>query len=255
MRAFVASPEFRVRCVPVSDQPGQRHPTVHLDLPLGAAAIDVLLAPAIEALNAGGAITHVCCQGVPGETAYIALRDGRFPEKLAQCWTGAGFEVCGTTVYAIAPFGLEDEAAQHFVASLQDWLLGTLDESGSRYRVTTKRPSSLPPLPNIEEPDPELTSAIRRLIRQGSRAKFSDFARLKSGRDTWSQQKLDALRDLVKAPVIDAVGALDWPPSDLASVLRWTLRGLPVALAIRKVNTDRAIRANVGRGKVPTPRG
>ena len=74
------------------------------------------------------------------------------------------------------------------------------------------------------------------------RLRFGDFLALKAGRDEFSRLKLDALRARVSAEQREAAEAAF--PDDaklLAQALRWMLRGLHTAKAIRKVKTDAEI--------------
>jgi hypothetical protein len=44
---------------------------------------------------------------------------------------------------------MDKQAAILFQESLNDWINGNLDISGKKYKINTKRPNSLPELPNI----------------------------------------------------------------------------------------------------------
>ena len=71
---------------------------------------------------------------------------------------------------------------------------------------------------------------------------FKDFAKLKSGRDSFSGMKLPQLQDAL--PVDDwpsVVAAFIQDESAKASCCRWILRGLDCDKAIRKVRTDMEI--------------
>ncbi|HEY2827057.1 MAG TPA: hypothetical protein VGJ04_05595 [Pirellulales bacterium] len=68
---------------------------------------------------------------------------------------------------------------------------------------------------------------------------FGDFAKLKSGRDSFSKLKLPQLQDGVS--VMDQRSIAETFPqneSAQASCLRWIARGLDCKKAIRKVQTD-----------------
>lgn len=74
--------------------------------------------------------------------------------------------------------------------------------------------------------------------------KFSDYAALKAGRDTWSTVKLPSLLDALKAKGIEAELPDGYNQVDWAKTCRWCLRGLPYDKAIRKVQVDREITEN-----------
>jgi hypothetical protein len=68
---------------------------------------------------------------------------------------------------------------------------------------------------------------------------FGDFAKLKSGRDSFSGMKMPQLQDAISE--IDRrsiVAAFTHNESSQASCFRWMLRGLDSKKAIRKVQTD-----------------
>lgn len=245
--AFVANPQFREGFV----AKGLRapHPTVRVDLPSGPADIDEDLAPAIVALNAAGAVTVACCQGGGGRgLAYIALGSGAFPERLVRAWEAAGFAATFTSVHATSPFGMEDQAAAKLVESAQDWVEGRLDGTGARYRLSAKRPSSLPKLPPAPTgADPAIRGDVARLVRMGAKAKFRDFAQLRSGRDRYSSMRLPDLEAAVSPAALACLVALD--ETTRAKALRWVLRGLPADMAAHKVAVDAEVSANAAGGR------
>jgi hypothetical protein len=68
---------------------------------------------------------------------------------------------------------------------------------------------------------------------------FGDFAKLKSGRDSYSGMKIAQLQDAVS--MMDHSSIVETFPqneSAQASCLRWMMRGLDCQKAIRKVKTD-----------------
>lgn len=168
-----------------------RHMTKVLTLPGNGEVvhIDEKLLTGIQRLNELGFTTRFCCQGGSGHAiAYIALEPGKcFPPDLQRAWTGAGFEVTTSQVYAMVPAqeqapdgytsqetdvrprkrssmqfspellyawhgpgcrapashghaaplsGREQEVADNFCRSLNDWAQGQLDESGASYRLS-----------------------------------------------------------------------------------------------------------------------
>lgn len=245
-RVFLDQPDFRDTFLIVHVPPGPRHPTVSVTLPSGPAAIDTNLASAIISLNQAGAITQFCCQGGLGETGYITLKAGAFPPALTQAWTSAGFDMFGSTIYASAPVGLENEASQHWLQSLRDWMDNTLDLTGQRYQVTTPRPSSLPLLPT-DSPSKIVRQDIQRLIRKGAHAKFRNYVDLHSGRDEYSRLTYDVLIERLAETDTTPIIASDLSQADQASACRWVLRGLPVDMALYKLQVDRKIRTNTRR--------
>jgi hypothetical protein len=92
--------------------------------------------------------------------------------------------------------------------------------------------------------------ACGQLAKLGIRAKFGDFAKLKSGRDRFSVLKLADLRAAVGDAQAEEVASRmanhrDYDrDAETAKVLRWVLRGLSVGMAVRKAAVDREVAAN-----------
>ncbi|NEO09754.1 ribonuclease HI family protein [Moorena sp. SIO3I8] len=97
------------------------------------------------------------------------------------------------------------------------------------------------------KPVPKLANQISELIALGKNAKFKDFLKLKSGRDEFTSKRFPTLKEMVPSPVQDAIASAmaDADESTLARVYRWYLRGLPVDLAIRKVQVDLEVSENI----------
>jgi hypothetical protein len=259
LAAFAALPHYREQFLDNEDRRWLQHPTISTDLPhAGFVEIDELLAPAIRKLNTIGCRTVSSCQGVESKNgvpnlsveaacAYILLdRAGEpLPPELLRAWEGAGLLTSAYTVHTSAPYGLDAAAAVHFVDSLRDWLAGTLDVTGERYRLKETRKSSLPAIPVLPQVvlEAKQAKAIKALIRLGGKARFRDFAELRSGTDKWSKLRLPALREALGegfAPVAES--GLD--EEHQARMARWALRGLPSDMALRKVKTDMEIASN-----------
>jgi hypothetical protein len=96
------------------------------------------------------------------------------------------------------------------------------------------------PKQHLATPKSQSESALDRICNTpGKSLSFGDFAKLKSGRDSFSGMKLPQLQDAVS--VMDQrsiVEAFPQVESAQASCLRWVLRGLDCDKAIRKVQTD-----------------
>ena len=79
---------------------------------------------------------------------------------------------------------------------------------------------------------------VKRIVDKGKKAKFKDYALLRTRRDEFSRMKFDELYRRVDSYTIQAIKNKKFDDKQYATVLRWVLRGLPVHMAIRKVNTD-----------------
>jgi len=92
--------------------------------------------------------------------------------------------------------------------------------------------------------DPGCDGAIARLIKRGpKKARFGDFARLRSGRDRFSSMRTADLEGTVGEAVslLDAciqARAQELPAAERDKALRWMARGLPADMALRKVLVD-----------------
>lgn len=263
LAAFAAIPAYREQFLFSEGRDWVQHPTIPTDLPhVGFVEIDELLAPAVRKLNAIGCRTTGSCQGTESKNgvpfsgpdgsadvpcAYISLDTAgeSFPSELLHAWSAAGMQVSPHSVYANAPHGLHSVAAVHLIESLRDWLAGTLDETGSRYRLREKRRSSLPVIPALPQVvlESKQAKAIKVLIRLGNKARFRDYAALKSGTDKWSKMRLPALREAM-GDTFSAVTESGLDEEQQARLARWILRGLPADMALRKVRTDLEIASN-----------
>jgi hypothetical protein len=96
------------------------------------------------------------------------------------------------------------------------------------------------PEPRIAAPAPKSESALDRIINTRYESLgFGDFAKLKSGRDSFSGVKLPQLKDSVSEMDRNSIAeAFAHDESSQASCFRWMLRGLDSKKAIRKVQTD-----------------
>ncbi len=79
--------------------------------------------------------------------------------------------------------------------------------------------------------------------------RFGDFVALKSGRDEFSRLNYLALVERIPAADLEVIRQEFVSEKQRASVIRWMLRGLDLARAIRKVATDTEVAKNVRRAK------
>jgi hypothetical protein len=88
--------------------------------------------------------------------------------------------------------------------------------------------------PNIH---PQCAKAIERII-QMKNPQFPDFVSLKTyGNDLYSSMGWDQLQLYINEKTVTVVEQFE-DEANILSALRWTARGLPVQLAIRKVRAD-----------------
>ena len=96
------------------------------------------------------------------------------------------------------------------------------------------------PKPRASVPTPKSEFELDRIISMPYESlSFGDFAKLKSGRDSFSGLKLSQLQDGVSGMDRQTVvAAFPQNEASQASCLRWMLRGLDCRKAIRKVQVD-----------------
>lgn len=93
-------------------------------------------------------------------------------------------------------------------------------------------------------PAPPRAGPVARLLRKGGAVTDADLAGCRAGRDGWSAMALPALREAAgegASALVDA-SMPGGGAADVASALRWLLRGMDPALASRKVAVDASAR-------------
>ncbi len=102
-------------------------------------------------------------------------------------------------------------------------------------------------------PAPGLEAKINRLNKQGPQAKFKAFLELKvpGNRDQFSGMRYEKLKQQLSPEVYAALdGAVGGDVTLVTKAMRWYLRGLTPELAIRKIEVDAEVSANVSRKHV-----
>jgi ribonuclease HI len=94
------------------------------------------------------------------------------------------------------------------------------------------------------KPNYSTAKQIKRIIELNSNTKFSDFAKLKSGYDRFSDLTLANLQKISPSEISNTVKAYMYDEYWQAKALRWYLRGLPINLAIKKILVDQEISLN-----------
>ncbi len=148
-------------------------------------------------------------------------------------WIGGSYQLRSTTARTYVP---KIQGLLREVDGSIGWIPGTVNlaDGPSRTAIGASTTEQI-----------AATDSLQRIIETPiDRLKFRDFARLKSGRDRYSAMRLPLLREAVdEHQAVTEVFADDTEAE--AKCLRWFLRGLDAAKAIRKVKTDREITANV----------
>lgn len=223
----------------------QHHETVVITVPGEGDQVVVAkpIAEAVWTMNAQGFHTKAAWSDGAASRAYVIAE--HLPPELEAVAEGAGFRVsCGEIRVAVSmtqPLAAE-AASDAFCRMLDDWSKGQL-ASGPHYTGWQRalRASNLIPLP-VPHRSPDRSPEMRELIKRSlqGKARFQDFAKLRSGRDQYSRASVDDLLGLLNlASVPRAISSL--PDTDVRKALRWMCRGLPEGLAMRKVAVDAAL--------------
>lgn len=149
--------------------------------------------------------------------------------QLVVCWTSGSYALRSQTANTYVPSirMLLDETK-----STLSWIPG--------YKNLADRLSRQ----HLPQPTTEYGSELERIAGEPiENLRFRDFARLKCGRDRYSAIRLPKLLEGQSVETVASIAGFE--DAEKAKVLRWCLRGLPLEKAIRKVNTDLEMSANV----------
>lgn len=140
-------------------------PVVAVSIPGQAERVEVdeAIAGAVDALNRSGALTRWSCSGREAAWsqpyfgthvtfAYIQLASGSFPPALLGAVVGAGYYARPGEIRAQAQLADCQQANRLFRQLLAEWMDGTLDATGGRYRVQPPDHYDLPACLQEQEP-------------------------------------------------------------------------------------------------------
>lgn len=100
----------------------------------------------------------------------------------------------------------------------------------------------------LDEQDMLIEENIKAFIKKGNKNKFKDYLKLKTkGRDKYSSMKLPELKSKMLPNHIKKVEDKNFPKNKQAVAYRWIMRGLPVDMAIRKIEVELEIAENVAK--------
>ncbi len=142
--------------------------------------------------------------------------------QLAVCWVNGDYARKSETAQYYAP-KIEQSLAQANAELI--WVPGARNPADRLSRLAVGY-----------DPDLPLMERIRRTPTD--RIPFGDFAKLKSGRDDYTNMRLPKLEEAVPESDLHTARNAFEKDADVARCLRWMLRGLPPDKAIRKVETD-----------------
>ena len=90
-----------------------------------------------------------------------------------------------------------------------------------------------------------ISNQIQKFVARGDKNKFKDYLSLKTqGRDEFSSMRLKELEEKMDEKSILEIKKENFDDKQKAVAYRWMLRGLPLDMAIRKVNVDTEVAKN-----------
>jgi hypothetical protein len=99
--------------------------------------------------------------------------------------------------------------------------------------------------PKSKEQKKLFSKKVERFVARGNKNKFVDYVLLKTqGRDEFSSMRLKELEEKIGKKFILEIKKENFDDKQKAVAYRWILRGLPLDMAIRKVNVDTEVAKN-----------
>lgn len=242
INAFRFNPAWRENFI-VFDRP-------HEKTDVNGKSIDAQLAVFIEALDNAGAVILDSCEGDPhpmGRAPFITFEPDTIPNRLWVVWTVLGWIDIESKVSPPSVHGYNDLQREQFFLILDDWIHNQLDITADRYRFDR---TARPLLPDLPEPSAAARKDLERqqkrqvdkVNRLGDKATFDDLVKLTSGRDIYSTWDLERLKaELQDDPALTELAGLIAHESDLKQALRWRLRGLDIAMVLKKVDVTKVL--------------
>ncbi len=185
-----------------------------------------------------------------GSACELALY-GRFPDSILRIAQNNGWLLSDNRIRIDVPRGFSHLGHQSFTLLLDDWLSNSLDLSGERYHVGREPKPLFPewpgyPLTALQENEVANQQKAKRMNRFVTFATFDHYARLTSGRDTYSSMDIDELIKRVGSddPALIKLNDIADNPRMFAKSLRWRLRGLNVMHTLEKYRVDDILHNN-----------
>jgi hypothetical protein len=213
--------------------------------------VDLALQTFVQALNDQGFATTASCEGdhhPMGRVPSISFVED-MPPALEAVWTSLGWVNLDRSVCPIACHGFNQVFRQMFFIILDDWLFGSLDITGKRYRTERVASPLIPELPPmnvraLNDHQKQVTKLVKKMNTLGAQASFDDLVKLRCGRDSYSLMKLPALLEALEGdPAIHVLKTKVFTTPDMQKALRWRMRGLDVEMILKKHEVDQVLEA------------
>lgn len=219
--------------------------------------VDLALEVYLQELNNRGFRTLESCEGdhhPVGRMPSITFAD-EMPQDLEAVWTALSWVNMDRSVCPIQCHGYTAVYRQMFFIILDDWMYGSLDLSGKRYRADRVAKPAIPDLPPVNESaltahQNLVSKRVKRINTKGATATFDDLVKLRCGRDRYSKSKLPELRAaLANDPAIDYLEKKIFDTPALQRAFRWRLRGLDLVMIMKKHEVDQVLESRALRLK------
>lgn len=239
----------------VLTHPHDTAPVRYLDGSMGV--VDLALQAYVQELNDRGFRTLESCEGdhhPMGRMPRITFADS-MPEDLAKVWSALGWVNMDLSVCPIPCHGQTPTFRMMFFVILDDWMYGSLDVTGKRYRQDRVAKPLIPELPSVnpsalKDHQRQVSKRVLKINKLGSRATFDDLVKLRCGRDTYTTWKLPALKEaLVNDPALDYLEKHIHDTPALQRALRWRMRGLDLVVVMKKHEVDQVLESRALRIK------
>lgn len=256
--AFRFNPTWREN-FRVFTHPHDTAPLRYLDGSLGV--VDLALQTYVQELNDRGFRTVESCEGdhhPKGRMPSITFADS-MPEDLAKVWSALGWVNMDLSVSPIPCHGQTPTFRMMFFVILDDWMYGSLDITGKRYRQDRVAKPLIPDLPPVNQSalkdhQRQVSKRVLKINKLGSEATFDDLVKLRCGRDTYTTWKLPALKEaLVNDPALDYLEKHIHDTPALQRALRWRMRGLDLVVVMKKHEVDQVLESRALRLKQERP--
>ncbi len=247
--AFRFNPEWREH-FRVFNAPHDKVPLRYADGTEGFA--DKGLAPYVQALNDQGYRTLSSCEGDPypnGRPPFIGFFEN-IPKPLEAVLNALGWVNFDRSVGPIPCHGHNHSFRAMFLLMLDDWMAGELDTTAERYRIQRQALPKLPELPPVNEKalndhQASVTKLVKKINTKGEKATFSDMVNLRSGRDRYSNWKLEQLQQALRNdPSLEQLESRIFGKAALQRALRWRMRGLDLLMILKKHEVDQVLEAS-----------
>lgn len=252
--AFRFNPTWREN-FRVLTHPHDSAPLRYLDGSFGV--VDLALQVYVQELNDRGFRTTFSCEGdhhPMGRMPGITFAEN-MPDDLAKVWSALGWVNMDLSVSPIPCHGQTPTFRMMFFVILDDWMYGSLDLTGKRYRQDRVAKPWIPELPPVnkyalKDHQGQVSKRVLKMNRLGADATFDDLVKLRCGRDTYTTWKLPALRDaLVNDPALDYLEKHIHDTPALQRALRWRMRGLDLVMVLKKHEVDQVLESRALRLK------